>query len=220
MCNSWFTNLLEWTNHCQSHLDGKLQLPTQCNPFAYDKCIASLPFCLGDKRKDAAARMRHLIEPRDWRDHVNKHIEILHEQVATYTGPYQLRLSCYHPRQQCGEEEFNSVQSLAFHLQDVYCWMVGTRRTRQSNTTRGPSASDGADEDEYKEKEEEEVEEDSDESDAGDELLAYLAEHDIIRPPSSLSSTPSSDSPASLSCASPTSCYTSSLSSHSSPSPS
>ncbi|KAF8577199.1 hypothetical protein K439DRAFT_1365302, partial [Ramaria rubella] len=59
LCNSWFTSLLEWTNRCQSHLDSKLQLPTQCNPFAYDKCNASpgyCPFCLGDKRKDAAAR--------------------------------------------------------------------------------------------------------------------------------------------------------------------
>ncbi|KAF8576566.1 hypothetical protein K439DRAFT_1366825, partial [Ramaria rubella] len=55
LCNSWFASLLEWTNRCQSHLDGKGQLPTQ----AYDKSIASpgyCPFCLGDKRKDAADR--------------------------------------------------------------------------------------------------------------------------------------------------------------------
>ncbi|KAJ4469606.1 hypothetical protein J3R30DRAFT_3239787, partial [Lentinula aciculospora] len=83
MCNSWFSDSSQWMSHCRSHLDGKLQLPTQCNPFSYDKCIASpgyCPFCLGDERKDAASRMRHFVEARDWHAHVSAHIKVLHRQ--------------------------------------------------------------------------------------------------------------------------------------------
>ncbi|KAJ7648133.1 hypothetical protein FB45DRAFT_1102841 [Roridomyces roridus] len=147
----WFDDAAEWEKHCQFHLNS--QLPTQCNPFSYDKCIASpgfCPFCLGDERLDATTRMRHFVEARQWREHVESHISELGAHVSMHKGP-PLPLRCPHPRPQCKEETFDSVQRLVFHLQDVHCWIRHTSRPRKSGLGCLPTAPDDVDEDEYDE---------------------------------------------------------------------
>jgi hypothetical protein len=154
-CNEWFNDAASWESHCQSHLDR--QPPTQCNPFSYDKCIASpgfCPWCLGNTHLDAASRMRQFLEAGDWRAHVAEHISALEKDVAEHDGPHS-PLRCPHPRPQCMEERFDSVQRLVFHLQDVHCWMRATRRPRKSRQGSS-SATQDVDEEEEEEHYEEE----------------------------------------------------------------
>ncbi|KAG8874535.1 hypothetical protein FRB98_008358, partial [Tulasnella sp. 332] len=147
----WFDDAAEWEKHCQFHLNS--QLPTQSNPFSYDKCIASpgfCPFCLGDERLDATTRMRHFVEAPQWRERVESHISELGALVFVHEGP-PLPLHCPHPRPQCKEETFDSVQRLVFHLQDVHCWIRHMSRPRNSGLGCLPTAPDDFDEDEHDE---------------------------------------------------------------------
>ncbi|KAG9022275.1 hypothetical protein FRB95_000475 [Tulasnella sp. JGI-2019a] len=167
-CNKWFNDAASWESHCQSHLDR--QPPTQCNPFSYDKCIASpgfCPWCLGNTHLDAASRMRQFLEARDWRAHVAEHISALEKDVAEHDGPHS-PLRCPHPRPQCMEERFDSVQRLVFHLQDVHCWMRATRRPRKSRQGSSSATQD------VDEEEEEHYEEEYDDGlDVDDELKPW-----------------------------------------------
>ncbi|KAF8652167.1 hypothetical protein AX16_004524 [Volvariella volvacea WC 439] len=162
LCNEWFDKATRWESHCQSHLDR--EPPTQCNPFAYDKCIASpgfCPWCLGDTQLDAASRMIHFVEAREWRAHVESHISALDERVSARKAPLPLQLRCPHPRPQCDRQTFDSVQRLVFHLQDVHCWMRGTSRPRRSCRTATPdevAAGDGDGDEEPHQQQEEEQE--------------------------------------------------------------
>jgi hypothetical protein len=92
------------------------------------KCVANLPVdsmhplpdCSDGRMHsyNAASRMRQFVEPRDWRAHVEEHISALDKHVSEHEGPHPL-LRCPHPRPQCGEETFDSVQRLAFHLRQL-----------------------------------------------------------------------------------------------------
>jgi hypothetical protein len=151
--NAWYDDATEWEKHCQFHLDSSL--PTQCNPFSYDKCIASpgfCPWCLGDTSMDATSRMRHFVEARDWRAHIDNHILALEESVSMDSSPFVLH--CPHPRPQCERETFDSVQRLVWHLQDVHCLMRATSCPGKFHKSCHPSTLDEVDEGEYDDREE------------------------------------------------------------------
>ncbi|KAG6901097.1 hypothetical protein C0995_000798 [Termitomyces sp. Mi166 len=81
---------------------------------------------------------------------VESHISELGALVSMNQGP-PLLLRCPHPRPQCKEETFDSLQRLVFHLQDVHCWIRHTSRPRKSGLGCLPTAPDDVDEEEHDE---------------------------------------------------------------------
>ncbi|KAI9752223.1 MAG: hypothetical protein M1835_001112 [Candelina submexicana] len=123
--SEWFTSEETWTDHCQAHLDGPEGIPTQCNPFSYGGCLASpgyCPWCLGNAKLPATARMQQFPDRPKWQAHVDEHVAKLDSSKT---------LICPHPRVQC-TEAFESVQEFKFHLQDVHCVVPGKGFKRSS----------------------------------------------------------------------------------------
>lgn len=117
-CNEWFTDPQRWADHCEHHVEDPETLPIQCDPFIYGGCLATpglCPWCLGNQSLPATVRMKQFPERSKWQNHVQGHIEQL--KSLPFQAP-----ACPHPREAC-DEEFESMQKLENHLQDVHCWI-------------------------------------------------------------------------------------------------
>ncbi|KAF4441122.1 putative carbonic anhydrase 2 [Fusarium austroafricanum] len=126
LCNEWFRGIEAWETHCQHHLDHPDSLPTWCDPLVYGGVLARAgycPFCLGDDRMKASARMHQFKQRWAWLDHIQTHIRTLDNT----------NLSCPRQHTHC-PGHFDSVLDLQFHLQDAF----GVERSDDTRKMKRP----------------------------------------------------------------------------------
>lgn len=128
LCNEWICGFGTWEAHCQHHLDHPDSLPIWCDPLVYGGVLARAgycPFCLGDGRMPASARMYQFKKRWTWLDHIQTHITELKDAP--------LPLPCPRPHSHC-PGAFNSVLDLQFHLHDAF----GVERGNDAKKTKRP----------------------------------------------------------------------------------
>ncbi|KAI8714908.1 Chromo domain-containing protein [Fusarium sp. LHS14.1] len=132
LCNDWFCGIGAWETHCQHHLDHPDSLPTWCDPLAYGGVLARAgycPFCLGDERMPASARMYQFKKRWTWLDHIQTHIRELENGTRPLNCP---RLHSHCPG------NFESILDLRFHLQDAF----GVERNDNAKKMKRPRRGD------------------------------------------------------------------------------